>query len=153
MFLFIEDINWTFIVIWLTIFIVTLSLELQTVNLTSIWFSISALVSLILAVFVVSPVIQAIVFLVLSLLLLIATKPFVRKYLDRTKERTNMDRVLGATAIVTKEITPDEFGEVKVLGALWRAVPKEMDTFSVGEKVIVEEISGVKLIVKKKNER
>ncbi len=150
MFLDIEIISWTYAGIWLAIFVVTLVIELQTFNLTTIWFSISALVAIILALFGVGIIYQVITFFVLSIALLIATKPLVKKLAKKPAEKTNMDRVIGATAIVTKAISPNHFGEVIVYGAYWRAVTENKDSFEVDEEVIVEKISGVKLIVIKK---
>jgi membrane protein implicated in regulation of membrane protease activity len=52
-------------------------------------------------------------------------------------------------AVVTKEILPNEIGEVKIDNQLWRAVNNEGLAFQPGEKVIVDAISGIKLVVSK----
>lgn len=144
-----DVINWYFVVLWASVFIITLIVEIETFNLTTIWFCISAFCSLILAVLKVPETYQIIVFIVFSIILLIATKPLVKKLTKNEVVKTNANRVIGEIGEVTKEIIPDEFGEVKVQGNLWRAVNYNNLSFVVGEKVLIEGISGVKVIVSK----
>ncbi len=88
-------------------------------------------------------------FLVLSVVLILATKPLAKKRMRGTYVRTNTDRFIGMVAVVTKEILPNEIGEVKIDNQLWRAVNNEGLAFQPGEKVIVDAISGIKLVVSK----
>ncbi len=139
----------SFVVVWAVIFVITLWLEIQSFNLTTIWFCISAFVSLILAAFQVLPIIQIIVFVVLSTGLLLATKPLVKKLKEKPIIRTNVDQIIGQVAVVTKEISLKEYGEVKINNNLWRAVTKDDFVYQIGDEVIINEISGVKVIVSK----
>ncbi len=141
-----------YISFWAIVFVITLIHEIQSFNLTTIWFCISALVSLILAIFGVHIAIQIVVFIVLSIALLLATKPLVKKFRDRPIERTNADRVLGQVAKVTKKIDKDNYGEVIVDNNYWRAICKDDNTYEVDEKVIIKGIEGIKVIVSKKEE-
>ena len=72
------------------------------------------------------------------------------KKLSRKKVPTNLDRVIGMVGIVTEEITRFKIGEVRVDGKKWSAISEEK--IKVGEKVIIEGIDGVKLIVRKGEE-
>ena len=95
---------------------------------------------------------QLLVFVVISVISLFATLPLVNKI--KKKEHivpTNLDRVIGKEAEVIKEIRPNHFGEVEIFGSTWTAVSR--DEIKVGEKVIVEKIDGVKLIVKKEEKK
>ena len=74
-------------------------------------------------------------------------KPFMKKFKLTKIEPTNLDRVIGKRGEVIKKISEDKVGEVKVLGALWSAISK--DELEVGDKVIIEKIDGVKLVVRK----
>ena len=65
-------------------------------------------------------------------------------------EATNSDRVIGKSGEVIKEISNNEYGEVKVFGNVWTATSKQ--NLSVGDKVKVISIEGVKLIVEKEEE-
>lgn len=137
-------------VIWLIAFLGLLILEFITVGLVSIWFAIGALSAMILSLFVESILLQFIVFIVVSIIALILTKPLLKKFKSVGFEPTNSDRVLGKTAEVTKEITPDSYGEVSVFGTTWMAACNKK--IAVGSKVVVEKIDGAKLIVKKEGE-
>lgn len=136
---------------WLIIIIALSFLEAATVNLVSIWFIASALVSLILSFFEVSFFVQFAVFVLLGVFLMLTTKPILQKWLKPKDIKTNLDRVIGMTGIVTEEITKTSIGEIKVDGKRWSAISTEK--IPVGDNVIVESIDGVKLKVKKLEKR
>ncbi len=144
--------NMTVILVWGIIFIVALVIEIETVNLTTIWFCISSILALIVGIFGANIYWQVGVFLIGSALLLAITKPFVKKFSKKEPTKTNVYSLLGQVAFVTSKITADEYGEVRLGANIWRAINKEGLTIDVGEKVIVKEIEGVKLIVLKLNE-
>jgi len=133
---------------WLIAFVLLLFIEIVTVNLVSIWFALGAIFSMITSLFTDNLVIQIVVFISVSIVSLVLTKPIVKKFSTITRVPTNLDRVIGKTAEVTKKITSDNYGEVKVMGTIWTATGK--GSFEVGEKVIVNKIDGVKLVVTKK---
>ena len=134
-------------IIWLIIIIALTILEIATIGLVSIWFIASGIVALILSFFVDSFYIQFAVFVVLGIILLITTRPILTRLIVPKKSKTNLDRVIGMTGIVTEEITKNEVGEVKVDGKKWSAVAKSK--INVGDEVIIKDIDGVKLIVEK----
>ena len=130
---------------WFITFVVLLFIELVTVNLVSIWFAIGSLVAFLSTFLTDNVVIQIIVFVVVSIIALLLTKPIVKKFKAIKVVPTNFDRVIGKRAEVIKKITEDEYGEVKVMGNVWTAIAKE--EFDVGQKVIVKAVDGVKLVV------
>ena len=135
---------------WIITIIILVMLEAISINLTSIWFVISGIVALILSIFVDSFIIQFSVFVILGIILLITTKPLLKKFIKINNEKTNLDRVVGMKGIVTSKIEPLKVGEVKVDGKRWSAVSDcviEQD-----EVVEILKIDGVKLIVKKLEE-
>lgn len=137
--------------IWLILIFLLIILEISTINLVSIWFIASAIVSLTLSFFIDSFMIQFAVFVILGIILLVTTRPILFKMLHQKSESTNLDRVIGMTAIVTEEIKRNVVGEVKVDGKRWSAISNKK--IEVGEEVIVDAIDGVKLIVRKKDEK
>ena len=104
---------------WLAVILILSFIEIGTINLVSIWFVASALVSLLLSFFPIPFYIQFIVFVVLGIVLLITT----RKSLEKNNP-----------------------GEVKVDGKRWTAVSDK--TIDEGKTVEIMKIEGVKLIVK-----
>ena len=137
-------------IMWFLTFIILLIIELTTVNLVTIWFAIGAVAGLITTMFTDSILIQLIVFVTVSLIALLLTKPLIKKFKGYDVVPTNSDRVIGKVGEVTKEIKTDKYGEVKVYGNIWTASSK--DEIKVGEKVKVLAIDGVKLIVEKEEE-
>lgn len=137
---------------WIILFLVLLLIELATVNLVSIWFAVGALGAFVTSFFTNSILIQLLIFVVISVISLLITLPIVKKF--KSKESivpTNLDRVIGRQAEVTKEIKPNHYGEVEIFGTTWTAISQE--TIKVGEKVRVLKMDGVKLIVDREEKK
>lgn len=131
--------------IWLGIVIGLILIECATVNLVSIWFIASGIVSMILSIFVDNYFIQFLVFVVLGTVLLVTTREYLVKLLANKRQKTNLDRVIGMIAIVTEEIKKNKPGEVKVDGKRWTAISDK--SIKIDSTVKVLEIQGVKLKV------
>ena len=97
------------------------------------------------------PLYQVIIFLAVSVVLILATRPLTKKMMKQEIIHTNTDRLIGMIATVTKDIIEDGIGEVKVDNSLWRAVSIDGININVGEKVIVNSLSGNKVVVSKIN--
>ena len=130
---------------WLVLFIVLALVELATVNLVSIWFAIGAIITAFVSLEIDNLMIHLAVFTISSILLLLITKPLVKKLKKKETIPTNLDRVIGKTGIVTEDILKDEIGEVKVLGKRWSAYSDK--EIKKDNKVKVLSINGVKLKV------
>lgn len=130
--------------VWLGIIIVLAIIEAATVNLTTIWFVISGLVSLLLSFVVDNVVLQVGVFCLLGVILMVLIKSLLQKKLKVKPTRTNVDRIIGMQGVVTEAITRDT-GEVKVDGKRWTARSKQK--IELGTSVKVEKIEGAKIIV------
>lgn len=145
--------GYTMAVVWAVIFVATLVVESQTAELVAIWFSASALISLILALCGVPVWIQWLVFVVLSAILLVLAFRFFRKMLLKNvgKSKTDTDLLIGKRARVEEDISnPDMKGAVKIDGKIWTArMAEDSETAVAGEFVTVVAISGVKLICKR----
>lgn len=135
------------IVVWFVVIILAAVIEMNTMDLSSIWFSAGALFAFIFSLLDAGWIIQVIIFLVVSVSLLVLVRPVVKKYLKTNVISTNSDRLVGKVAICTKEIRQGERGEVKIDGKFWLAVTSGEDNIDVDEKVEVLAIEGVKLIV------
>lgn len=142
---------WGYIIIWGTAAIIAVVIEVSTEGLTSVWFALAALISLILAAFKAKPLIQLICFVCITIILLCITRPLIKKFMSKEIVRTNSDRLIQMVGIVTKPITPGEIGEVRINSELWRAFALPNETIMENEKVIVRSISGNKLLVSKIN--
>lgn len=137
--------------VWLIIVILLALIEIITINLTTIWFVISGIIALIVSLFVDNYIVQFGTFVILGVILLITTKPFLTKFIKQHKTRTNLDRIIGMTGVVTEKIGKNEDGEVKVDGKKWTAYAEK--SIKKGELVKVLEIKGVKIKVEKIGEK
>lgn len=136
--------------VWLALLVLFIITEIATVQLTTVWFAGGALVSMLLAAFGVKSItVQVLVFLAVSIVLLIATRPLVKKHINKKSQPTNADRCIGAQAIVTEEINNLlGSGAAKVNGVEWTARSASGEIIETGSTVTVDCIDGVKLIVK-----
>jgi len=135
---------WTILAILLTV------AEGLTMGLTTIWFAIGALAALVAAALHLNIVVQVVVFILVSVLSLIYTRPIAMRVLKIGATKTNAASLIGRKGIVQKEILPFATGQVKVNGQIWTAkgIDEEVE-IPIGEEVLIKRIDGVKLIVKK----
>ncbi len=134
--------------VWIIFAVFMLICEALTTQLVSIWFVIGGAAAAITCIFTDSLLIQTIVFVTVSLVALIATRPLVKKFLVKKKEPTNSDRLIGRVGIVTMDIinTTGE-GQVNVDGKVWSAKSNDEREIKSGASVRITSIEGVKLVV------
>ena len=138
------------VIFWLVLLIICIGIEVATMGLTTIWFAGGALVAIFAAV-VGAPIwLQAIIFIVVSLVLLLFTRPIAVKYFNKDRVKTNVESMVGRQAIVISEIDNLQgIGQVTVGGQEWSARSAEDQAkIAVGAVTVVVAISGVKLIVR-----
>ena len=136
--------------LWLVICIAAAGAELATMAMVSIWFAAGALAAMVCAFFGMSEPAQIIVFAIVSLIALAVFKVRGQKATMKLGTPTNADRVLGREGMVLKRIDNirDE-GLISVDGMEWTArASEDGSVIEAGDKVIVERIDGVKLIVR-----
>ncbi|MCD7809746.1 MAG: NfeD family protein [Erysipelotrichaceae bacterium] len=135
--------------VWTLILVVSIVIEVMTIDLVSIWFSVGAVVALVSHLLGLNETGQIIIFIIVSLICIIASRPIVKKYLKGNIVRTNLDRVIGKHCLVTETITPDQKGEVKVMGNLWSATSLNNEVITAGQYAEVLSIEGAHVVVKK----
>ena len=138
-------------IFWLILFVVLLIIEIFTMGLTTVWFEGGALVAFVLAFAGLGLPVQIIVFLLVSILLLVLTRPIAIKFFNQERQKTNADSLIGQRAVVLETIdTLHGTGRVEVNGMEWSAKAEDAAAvIEAGAVVSVEGIQGVKLIVKK----
>lgn len=140
-------------IIWIALAAVFAVVEACTVQLVSIWFTIGALAALIAETLGAKEATQLIIFVVVSVIALILTRPFVKKFSASKIQPTNADMHIGQDAVVTQDINNTEAtGTAKVKGIEWTARSADGNEIPTGEIVRVKAIEGVKLIVERKSE-
>lgn len=136
--------------VWIALAIVMVLVEITTVQLVSVWFMVGALCAALTTLFTDSIVIQLAVFVGVSLLALLVTRPLVRRLKEnRVQLRTNIDRLPGEKGVMLKPVENTEsVGQAKVLGKVW-SVKTDNPPLKEGDTVRVLAVDGVKLIVEK----
>ena len=96
-------------------------------------------------------IIQIIIFLAVSVVLLIFTRPWAEKHLNRKRVRTNYEREIGKVIRITEKVDNlNQTGKSVVDGQEWTVRSKnDSEIFEAGALARVAAVSGVKLIVEK----
>lgn len=138
---------------WLVLFVVFLVTELVSLGLTSIWFAGGSLIALILSFTKVGFYAQIAAAVIVSVALLLLIRPWARNHFNTGRERTNAQSLIGQTAVVLEEIDNIHAqGRVLIGGQEWSArSTAETDLIPKDARVVVREISGVKLIVERES--
>lgn len=137
------------LLVWLIIIVLAFVIEIYTLDLVTIWFSLGAVVAFIAGLVGLPDWLQIIIFIASSIVLLLLTRPVAMKYMVKNTVKTNADRVIGKMARVTKAIPVGDRGEVKIDGKYWLAFSQEDEAFEVDEQCRILAIEGVKLLVGK----
>ncbi len=144
--------EYAMMIFWIVLLVVLIIVEAVTAQLVTIWFAAGAAAALIAELCGLQQWLQWVIFIAVSAVTLIATRPLVRKVTNKTVQPTNADRCIGQTAVVTEDIDNVEGkGQVHVNGVTWTARSSDGSVFRKDERVTVEKIEGVKLIVKAQN--
>lgn len=139
---------------WLVLMIVLLIIEAMTMGLTTIWFAAGCLVAMIAGMAGLGQAVQIVSFLIVSVVLLILTRPIAVRYFNRKTKKTNVDELIGEQGVVLEAVdTLRSTGLVEVRGQHWSAKTENPDGFIAQQKtVVIERIEGVKLVVKEKED-
>ena len=139
-------------IIWMGILAVLLVIEGLTTALTTIWFAGGALAAAIASGFGMGIVAQLLLFFCVSLVLLFFTRPAAMKLMNKNTEKTNVDSLLGKTAVVIQKVSNlEQTGQVRINDIEWMARTSDDNIIiPVGTVVVIKEVHGVRLIVEPK---
>lgn len=138
---------------WLIVFVVFAAMELVSMGMTCIWFAIGALAACVASLLGANWIVQVIVFIIVTVAVLLSLRPLAVKFINGKTEKTNVESLVGKTGKVTKEIDNiNGKGLIVVEGVEWTARSVDDSVLSEGALVTVEEVQGVKAMVKIKND-
>ena len=141
--------EFTMLIFWIVLLILLIVVEAVTAQMVTIWFAAGAVAAIVAELLNAQVWLQWVVFIAVSAIALVATRPLVRKLTKTKVQPTNADRCIGQTAVVMQEIdNVAGKGQVHVNGVTWTARSADGSVIGKDEKVTVEKIDGVKLIVK-----
>ena len=130
---------------WFLLTIIFVGIELALPALVSIWFAFAAIILTLISGMVKNPINEFYIFVGLSGLFLILTRPIAKKLLEKRKPIES--RIFGQDVEVSKKIEVDLY-EVRLDGKYWRAICDEK--LEIGDTGVVKRVEGNKLILKKK---
>lgn len=134
--------------VWLILAGVFVIGEVLTSGFLIFWLGLGSLIAMAVSFITDNIIIQTTVFLISSVILILATKPLVKKFANTETVKTNVSSIIGKKGLVTKDINSiNSTGQVKVDGELWSAIGENDMEISKGTEVEVVEIKGVKVIV------
>ena len=143
--------------VWLGVIVVSVIVELITLDLVSIWFAFGAVIPFILAIFKEIPEwVGIIIFIVVSGVLVLFVRKLTQKWLYRSSDSTtNTEALKGRSSRLLESITEDDDGAVRFNGIVWTAVSENDEPIEKGKFVEVVKIKGNKLVVRlsKKNKK
>ena len=128
-------------IVWLVVCVLFAVSEAMTAGLVTIWFALGAFVASIVSIFTDNFLVQLTVFVVVSVISLVYTKPLFNKYAES---------LIGDRAVVTVAIERNKRGRDDVTGQDWAATTRDGKEIKVGQEVLVVGISGVALIVEER---
>ena len=136
-------------VIWLVLLVVFLIVEAACpIHLVSIWFAAGALIATVVSLLGGPLWLQITLFLVVSIALLAALWPWVKKFLAPKITSTNVDATIGSQGYITVAVDNlNAQGQVKLNGMEWTARSTTGEIIPQGTLVKVDRIEGVKAFV------
>lgn len=137
-------------IFWIIVLVAAILAEAASAALVSIWFAAGAVAALIAAALGASWIVQLILFVVFSAILLIFTRPLVKKLFPKKFIPTNSDSYAGKTAVVVEDIDSARgLGRVRFNGVDWIAVTEHEELIPKDTVVRIKEVRGAKLLVEK----
>lgn len=135
------------ILTWMTVILVLGLIQFITISITTMYFIISAFITLILSFIIPNVFIQFGIFILLGLVLLVFFKNLITKLYDKVKPKftEKKESMAGKKGIVLKKIYKDSVGEVYIDGKRYKA--KSEDVIKSHTDIIVKEIDNDILVV------
>ena len=134
--------------IWLILAGVFVIGEVLTSGFLIFWLSLGSLIAMVVSFVSDNIIIQTTTFLISSVILILATKPLVKKFAATDTVKTNAYSINKKKGLVTKDIDSiNSTGQVKIDGELWSAVGVDDINIKKGTEVKILEIKGVKVVV------
>jgi membrane protein implicated in regulation of membrane protease activity len=136
--------------LWLLAAVIVGALEIALPGFVLLWFAVGALAASLAAALGLGINLQLTLFILVSVALFAASRTIFKKAFMRNAAsmKTGVEAMVGQEAVVTEALTEGHGGTVRINGELWSARPLG-EPVPVGERVIVEQVEGLKLWVRR----
>ena len=134
-------------IIWVTIGIICIIVEIFTPGFLFLSFGVGAILTGLAALIIPSITFQVFTFSLITFIVFMLSRKFSKKLISKNYEETNVKALIGKTGKVTQEIPTNEKGYVKIGGEEWAAVSEDNKEIKKDARVTVNNIDGNKVIV------
>lgn len=136
---------------WLSLLVVFVVVEAFTMSLTTIWAAIASVPMIFISRTALPFRWQLLIFLVLTIVLAVLTRPFAVKKLRLGKEKLNVNSMIGEEVLIVKPISEFQKGEAKAKnGVVWTATSESSAEIPENSVCVVTKVQGNTLEVKAK---
>ena len=140
-----------YLIFWVVAFLIFAIAEAVTVRLTAIWFAVGSLAAFMSVLMEIPFWMQLLLFLLVSLLFLLITRPFQKRFLAGSCQTASVSDMIGCTGTVTEQINNDEIkGRVRIGELDWLARSHDGCLLDAGEQVVVRSVEGISVVVARK---
>jgi len=134
--------------IWFWMALIFVIIEIETLGLISVWFVFGAIAAMIGSVFISSVAIQAIVFIAVSIILMIALRSYaINSFRGKTVRKNNIDELSDLPNSIVSPVYNGEYGEIKLQGKIWRCLSDSGRNYEIGEHPKVLRVDGNTIII------
>jgi len=134
--------------IWFWMAVIFIIIEIETFAFVSIWFVFGAFVAMIASLFITSVIIQAIIFIAVSVILIIVLRSYaVNNIRNKTVRKNNIEELIEMPCVVISDVKGFDMGEVKLQGKIWRSRSESGTSYSEGDRPNVLRIDGNTIIL------
>ena len=142
-----------YLIFWGVIFVLAVMMDVASMQLVSIWFAIGAVGAFIGTLADLGFTGQLGIFVLVSLLLLLVTRPFLSKLRVKQTPPMNADKDIGTQAVVIQTVDAAMgTGRVRANGVDWIAVSETGEVLDVRTIVTITRVDGAKLFVRRSSE-
>ena len=134
--------------IWFWLAIILTIIEMETLGLISVWFVLGSIVAGIASIFISSVLIQAIIFIAVSVLLMIFLRQYaVNNFKNKTVRKNNIDELADLPCKIVKDVIDKNYGEIKLQGKIWRCLSDSGRSYLEGDEPNVLRVEGNTVIL------
>jgi len=134
--------------IWFWLAIILIIIEIETFGLVSVWFVFGSIVAGIAAIFIEPVLIQAIIFVAVSVLLMIILRQYaVNNFKNKTVKKNNIDELTELPCRIVADVIDRNYGEIKLQGKIWRCLSDSGRSYREGDEPNVLRIEGNTIIL------
>ena len=134
--------------IWFWLAIILVIVEIETMGLVSVWFVFGSVAAGIASIFISSVLIQAIIFIAISVLLMILLRQYaVTNFKNKTVRKNNIDELADLPCKIVGEVVGNNYGEIKLQGKIWRCLSASGRDYQLDDEPKVLRVEGNTIIL------